>query len=360
MYFDILMPALLFSVTLVAIFLGKRAEAKVQSTLEERTFGNKETALFIVMIVAAVSVVTFIPNMAILAFFLFSYVSLLFTVSYTYSDMRPKRAILYCGLFIAASALAAIASLLGVVPPDVQPYALTAFTCLAACSLGVLVHIQRRSRPTHKWYVAALSPALFLLLFIFFNGTQLWFPYLLDVYGLLFAILIIIYLSPMFNWKILFAYAAAITVMDIILVWGPGHLMIQAANTLTSMNLPVLVWFPNVPPLFSSEGILILHGLGLGDLFFSGSLSFQTLKKFGTKTTVISLAAIAISFGLFELMLMNPELADILPIKALPATLPILLGWLPVIGARLLISRRQQPKPESAAPLAQQWTLPQN
>jgi hypothetical protein len=351
MEFDLLMPTLLFSVTLAAVFLGKRAEAKVQSTLENREFGTKDTALFVVMIVAAISVIAFIPEMAIMVVFLFSYASLLFTVSYTYSDMRAKRTVLYCGIFVVASILAAIASFLGVLPGDLVLYGIAAFTCLAACSLGILVYSQWRGSRKHRWYVAALSPVLFLLLFIFFSGTNLWFPYLLDVYGLLFAILIVVYLAPMFNWKIIFAYALAITVMDIVLVWGPGHLMVEAANALTSLNLPVLVWFPNIPLIFSPEGYLALHGLGLGDLFFSGILSFQTLKRFGTKTTVISLIAIAISFGLFELMLMNPALADVLPIKALPATLPILIGWLPVIGVRLLTNRKQRLKAESNPPL---------
>ena len=71
--------------------------------------------------------------------------------------------------------------------------------------------------------------------------------------------------------------------------------------------------------------------LGLGDFFFAGILASQTLKHFGKKTAITSLLTICISFGLFELILLNKSLSDALPVPALPATLPILLGWLPAL-----------------------------
>jgi hypothetical protein len=191
---------------------------------------------------------------------------------------------------------------------------------------------------------------MFLFLFVFFNQTSLWFPFLLDVYGILFAMLIVIYIAPMFNWKIIFIFAFALTILDIILVWGPAHLMVQVATTLSGLNLPVLVWFPNFPPMFSFEGYLMFHGLGLGDLFFSGVLSYQTLKKFGKPTAIISLIAAAISFGCYELLLMNDSLAELLPVAALPATLPILTGWMIVIGIRMLMERGRTPKAEPPTP----------
>jgi hypothetical protein len=85
------------------------------------------------------------------------------------------------------------------------------------------------------------------------------------------------------------------------------------------------------------------------------------MRKFGVKTTVVSLIAIAISFGLNELMLMNPDLAMLLPVAALPATLPIFVGWLPVIGVKTLIDRRNAPKqkplPEPAQPTEPSSTI---
>jgi hypothetical protein len=345
MQFDILMPLFLFSIPLLATFLGKRAEGKLKSTIEEKEFGNKDTALFMTMIIVALGVIIFVPSQTILVLFLFSYASLLFTVSYAYSDMQPKSMLLYCGIFMIAGALAAIAGLSGVLPSEFQIYGLVAFAGFTVAGVATLLYALQKGDSKKKWYIAALSPALFLLLFIFYNQTNLWFPFLLDLYGAIFAILIVVYLAPMFNWKIIFIYAIAITAMDIVLVWGPGHLMVQAANALTNLNLPVLVWLPNIPPLYSTEGYLLLHGLGLGDLFFSGVLSFQTLKKFGTKTTIISMVAIAVSFGLYEMLLMNPELSKLLPVAALPATLPILTGWLPIIGIKTWLNRNQ-PKPQ--------------
>jgi hypothetical protein len=260
---------------------------------------------------------------------------------------------LYCGTFIIASILAAVAGLSGVMPADLRIYGTLAFAALAACSLFVLLYAQGKVDAKQKWYLAGLSPALFVLLFAFYNKTHLWFPYLLDVYAVLFAMLIIIYLAPMFNWKIMLAFAIGITALDIFAVWGPSNVMYQAASTLTNLKLPVLAWLPNIPLIHTDNGIW-LNGLGLGDLFFTGVLSFQTLRKFGQKTTVLSMIGIAVSFGLFELIIINPgsAISRLLPVQALPATLPILIGWLPVVVVRMLTDRTK-PKPEPQAPLIQ-------
>ena len=91
MNFDVLMPSILFAVTVVALFLESKAERKLKSTVEEREFKNRDVLLLILVIGIGVSVVVFVPQMAILAIFLFSYSSLLFTVSYAFSDMKTKR-----------------------------------------------------------------------------------------------------------------------------------------------------------------------------------------------------------------------------------------------------------------------------
>ena len=85
--------------------------------------------------------------------------------------------------------------------------------------------------------------------------------------------------------------------------------------------------------------------LGLGDFFFAGILGTQTWKKFGKKTAVLSLLTICISFALFELILLNPELRNVLPVSALPATLPIVLGWLPVVAVKIWNERKHKPAP---------------
>jgi hypothetical protein len=291
--------------------------------------------LMVGMIVVAVSIIVFIPSLAIMAVFLFSYSSLLFTVSYAFSDMKKRRMTLYCGVFVVASILAGAAGLLGVLPPDLKVLGTIAFAGLAFCAFSVWIYTQRSTGGKQKWYVAALSPALFLLLFFFFRETPIWFPYLLDVYGLIFAFLIVIYLSTLFKWKTVFYFAGFLTGMDIILVWVTGT-MVQAANAVSSLGLPVMVAFPTIP-FIKVEGDILFLRLGLGDFFFAGILATQTLKKFGKKTGILSVLTMSISFGIFELLLLNPS-----PFQALPATLPIILGWLPTIAVKMLIERKQK------------------
>ncbi len=345
MYFDILMPAILFMVTIAAMFLGKRTEAKLKATVEEREFKTRDSAILVGMIAVAVSVVMFVPSMAILAVFLLSYCSLLFTVTYVFSDINKKRMLIYCGVFIVASVLAGTVGFLGVLPENLRVIGTLAFASLASCAFFALLYALRSAETKHKWYFAALSPALFLLLFFFYNETSLWFPYLLDVYGILFALLIVLYLSTLFNWKTVFIFAGFITAMDIVLVWVTGT-MVQAANAVSGLGLPVLVAFPTIPLIVVEGGILLLR-LGLGDFFFAGILATQTLKKFGKKTAVVSALTMSVSFGLFELLLLNPSDFD-----ALPATLPIVLGWLPIVAVKMLLARKQKTPTNATSPSA--------
>ncbi len=355
MNFDVLMPSILFVVTLASMILSRKAEAKLKSSVEEREFKPRDTVLLIIVMAITISVVVFIPEMALLALFMFSYCSLLFMISYAFSDSRTTRIVFYCGSLFSASILAAVASYLGVVQTELRVWGALAFLLFAAYSLFVLMLIRNSKTSKHRWYVGALSPALFLLLFAFYGRTSIGFlisasvsltsfPYLLDVFGILFAMLIVLYLTNLFSWKTVFVFAAFITGMDIVLVWITGT-MVQAAEHIAGLGLPVLVAFPTIPIISSSSGIILLR-LGLGDFFFAGILGSQTLKKFGIRTAVISLITICISFGLFELLLLNPQLTKFLPVSALPATLPILIGWLPVIVIKILAeSRKKAAKP---------------
>jgi hypothetical protein len=352
MHFDILMPAILFVVTLAAMFIGRKAETRLKSTVQEREFKNRDTALLVAMIGVAVSIVVFIPSMALLGLFLFSYSSLLFTVSYVFSNLKAHRTTLYCVGFIVVSILAETAGFIGVMPVDLKFYGILAFTVFGILAFFALLYAQQQPAEKQKWYLAALPPALFLLLFTFFSSTFIWFPYLLDVYGIIFAMLIVIYLNSLFTWKTVFIFAAFLTGMDIVLVWLT-QTMVQAAEHISGLGLPVLVAFPTIPLISTTAGILILR-LGLGDFFFSGILASQTMKKYGKKTAIASLLTICTSFGLFELILLNPELTEALPVPALPATLPILLGWFPVVAIKMYAERRHKPKKESPASLAPQ------
>jgi len=333
MRFDILMPSILFVVTLVAMFLNKRVEAKLKATVDDREFGSRDVALLVVIIAVAVSVIVFVPQMAIMAVFLFSYSSLLFIVSYVFSDMRARRTELFCGGFVVASVLAGVIGFFGVFPSDLRVYGVVAFAALALSSFAVLMYTRQRADAKPRWYIAALPPVLFLLLFGFFNMTPVWNPFLLDVYGVLFAILIVLYLGTLFTWKTVFIFAGFLTALDIVLVWFTGT-MVTAAEHVSGLGLPVLVAFPTIP-FITANGSILLMRLGLGDFFFSGILATQTLKKFGKKTAVLSILTMGVSFGLFELLLLNPT-----EFNALPATLPIVLGWLPIIAWKLLSQRK--------------------
>ena len=329
MYFDILMPMILFLVTLIAVVIGTKSESKLKTIVEHRELKHRDILLIVTLIAFLVSIILFIPDTAIVSIFLFSYSVLLFTVSYAYSSMQLKRVMLYCGVFAIVSIIAAAGSLLVIQNAGLRIYGTTAFIILAFCAFFAFIYAKKKGYQKQKWYLAALSPVLFLLLFLFYSETAFWSPYLLDVYGVIFAMLIIIYLGSMFTWKTVMVFAGFLTCLDIVLVWGTGT-MVQSASALSGLKLPVVVEFPTVPWINTNDGIMLMH-LGLGDFFFAGILATQTWKKFGNKTAVISLIIMAFSFGLFEIILLNPSFYDAFPIKALPATLPILLGWLPVV-----------------------------
>ena len=226
MNFDILMPIILFFVTLAAMFLGRKTESKLKSTVEEREFKTRDTVLMVAMIAVAVSVVLFIPSVAVMALFLFSYSSLLFTVSYTFSDMKTRRMTLYCGAFIIASVIAGAAGFLGVLPANLRLWGTLAFAGLASIGFLVSIYVRNADKVKQRWYVGVLPPALFLLLFGFYGPTRIGFiisstvsltqfPYLLDVFGIIFAMLIVIYLNSLFTWKTVFIFAGFLT--------GYGH-----------------------------------------------------------------------------------------------------------------------------------------
>jgi hypothetical protein len=335
MQFDILFPVLLFGMTVLGMFLSKKAEPKLKTVVEEREFRNRDIALLIGMIAIAVSVIVFIPQMAIMAIFLFSYSTLLFTVSYAFSDMPKNKVMFFCAVNGLVALVAGILSFLGFSTVELRIFAIFAFSALTAVSFFISLYSWKGNEGKLRWYVAGLSPALFLLLFIFFNGTPVWYPFLLDAYGLIFAILIVLYLNSLFTWKTVIVFGVALTVMDIILVWVTGA-MVQTANAVSNLGLPVLVAFPTIPFIILQGGIAYLR-LGLGDFFFAGILATQTLKKFGKKIALLSVATMSVSFALFELLLLNPT-----NIGALPATLPILLGWTPVVGWKILQDKKRK------------------
>lgn len=330
--FDITMPAALFVVTLVAMLLDRRIADKLKTTFEERVFRARDAILFVVMIGVAVSVIVFVPQIAIILVFLFSYSTLLFTFSYIFSDMRKRIAQLFSLAFGFASLAAGIVALL-------DPFADSLMLCggLALCGLAgfafvALLFEQKKADSKVRWYLAVLPPALFILLYLVYKETVLWFPFLLNAYGVLFAVLIILYLGSLFSWRSALIFAGLLTIVDIILVLVT-QTMISAAKTVSELRLPVLISLPIIPLI--TEGGLRYISLGLGDFFFAGILAIQTFRKFGNKTAVLSTVTMSVSFAIFEVFLLNSTL------PGFPGTVMIICGWLPVVAWKILGERKQ-------------------
>ncbi|MEM2107662.1 MAG: hypothetical protein QXL10_00035 [Candidatus Bathyarchaeia archaeon] len=329
--FDIAMPAALFCVTLLALLLNKRVEGKLKTTFEEREFRIRDASLFVAMISVAISVILFVPQEAITIVFLFAYSALLFTFTYTFSNMPRRRAQLFCLAFgLTALAIGTVAILDSSTNSRLFTGGLSAYALAAFAFLAIAYEQQKKSFGA-RWYTAVLPPALFLLLYLFYRGTPLWVPYFFNIFAITFAILITLYLTSLFTWKIIFIFAGLLTLMDVILVFGTGT-MGQAAVTLLDLRLPIAVVLPRIP----IQGALHFSALGLGDFFFAGLLATQTSKKYDEKTARISALIMAISLGLTYVIQVYFK------IEFFPATLSIICGWLPVVIWKMATSRRKK------------------
>jgi len=352
---DVAMPIALFVVVAVAMFLNRKVEGKLMATVEEREFKTRDIILLVVFMAIVISVIAYSSIIApeqvfqnvFLIIFLGSYTMLLFTFSYVFSNLTKKRAQLISLGFALVGVIMGLLSLLGPLNDSLSIIRAGAFFGLAAFCFGTIVYEQKKPGSKARWYVAAQPPAVFVLLFLLFNvfyggALNLWNPLLMDVFGFTFAILIILYLSSLFTWKTVGLFAVLLTIMDIILVIVTP-VMVTTATTFTKIGLPVLVYLPNVPFVYSTTGALLSRGLGLGDFFFAGVLAVQTYKKFGKKTAIAAVVAEAIAFGIWEAFLrdilnyLNPIVGR--DIGGFPGTLMILSGWAPIIGWKVLSQR---------------------
>jgi len=320
MYFDFAMPFMLFFVIVVAMLWNGHVEGKLKGALEEREFSTKDSIMLVATISVTVSLIVFIPTLAIMLIFLFAYSMLLFIFTLVFSDFKKYRAKLFCITFLAVSLLAAISSLFDMTGNNMAYYGAAAFLCLSGFALVSLVHEDQRTSTGERPSLALMPPALFILLYVFFRNTTIWVPYLLDFYGIIFAILIILYLGSIFTWTTTLVFAGLLTIMDTILVLFTGT-MVSAATHVMQQKLPILV---SIPPLGNGGGILYMS-LGLGDFFFAGLIGIQTMKKFGKNFAFLSLIAIGVSFFIFETIMLNYR------ITAFPGTLMIICGWLPLV-----------------------------
>jgi len=287
MYFDIAMPLTLFVVTVVSMLVDQKTEPKLKENLQEKPMGVRDAALLVCLMAFMVYLIVFVRdiNYILMAFYLFAYSMLLFTFTYLFSKKR--------------------------------------------------------------WYLAILPPGLFILLYVVFGvllDDPLWTYYLSDIFGLIFAVLITIYLAGLFTWKTTAIFGVLITAMDITLVLVT-RTMVQAAKVALSLKLPVLVTLPLIPPVSN-----LRLSLGLGDFFFAGLLGIQTFKKYGERFAIMCGGAMTISFFIFEVALLNYWQI------AFPGTLMIISGWAPLVTWKWLTTRKSH-VPEPGTPVATEQTV---
>jgi len=113
-----------------------------------------------------------------------------------------------------------------------------------------------------KWYVAILAPAAFLTLYFLLKETAVWSLYLLNFFALVFAVLITIYLGKLFTWKATAAFAGLLTSMDIVQVLLTRH-MVTSYQKLSQLQLPIAIRIPTFPPIIVEGNLLFIGlGLG--------------------------------------------------------------------------------------------------
>jgi len=333
MYFDVAMPLTLFAVTVVSLFLNRKVERKLRSTFEEREFRIRDVILLVVSISVMVSLIVLIPQMFLMIMFLFSYSVLLFIFTYLFSDFGRMRAKTFVSLLLVASFTVATLSLINFGANGILAYGALALYSLFGLTFLVLLYEETRTHTGERWYLAVLPPTFFLCLYMFFRMTPLWFPYLLNLFGALFSILIVVYMSSLFTWKTFLFFTSVLTFVDVILVLFTGS-MVSAAQHVSSLRLPILMSMPTVPAILTRFGVLYVS-LGLGDFFFAGLIATQSQKRFGDHFAVLSIIAMSISFFLFEAFMLNYEW------RALPGTVMIVAGWIPLILWKKNVSRRR-------------------
>ncbi|UCC33386.1 MAG: hypothetical protein JSW53_06380 [Candidatus Bathyarchaeota archaeon] len=169
-----------------------------------------------------------------------------------------------------------------------------------------------------KWYLALLAPALFIALYFLW-----WNLILLNLFAVIFAISVSVYIGSLFTWKTTAIFVTLLTIMDVVQVLITGF-MVESGEKTLSLGLPVAIALPSFP---LQEYMMFL---GLGDIFLSGLLTIQNTQKYGKRWGIATIVAIGAVFLLLETILLNSEVA------AFPATVLVIAGWLTALGIRYL------------------------
>ena len=260
MIIDVLLPSALFLITVTVVFLYTKYEGKFRSFFGEKELRLRDVILLVATMGIMVTVLVFIPSIAIMVGFLYIYSMVLFLFTYL------------------------------VVP---------------------------------KYHLAILTPAIFVALYLLYNDTLWWNPYLLNLFAITFSILVSVYMGSLFSWKTTALFVALLTIMDVIQVFGTKF-MIATGKKMIQLRLPVVIILPTFP---SQIGLM---ALGLGDIFLAGLLSIQTTQKYGKRFGLVSMISIAVVFMMLEMILLNYR------VLFFPATVLVIAGWLIALGARQL------------------------
>jgi len=173
-----------------------------------------------------------------------------------------------------------------------------------------------------RWYISVLPPVAFLA-FYFFSWNLL----TLNIFSAIFAIAISLYLGNVFTWKTTSVFAGLLVIVDVIQVLGT-RFMVSAAEKIVSLQLPAMM----ILPTFPMSGLALI---GLGDLFLTGLLVIQSTRKYGRQ------------FGFYTCILISTvffivwNLALTFNFGFLPATAPIILGWLIALTPKVVSSRQK-------------------
>ena len=267
MYFDIMLPLIVSLVLAAIVFLYSRFETRLKSLFEEREFRIRDAILLVIVMGIMVTILALV------------------------TQFIPNQAILI--LFLAA-----------------YSFILFLFTYTAV----------------EKWYLALLPPISFVISYFFFWDIH--FPLFLNIFAILFAISISIYIGSLFSWKTVLVFAGLIAIMDIIQVFGTKH-MGEAASIFITLRLPVLLRVPTFP----LQGTILL---GLGDIFLGGLLAIQTMRKYGKRAGFLSSLSIGGAFFIFETMIFQFEELS----RIFPATLVVICGWLLSLGFYHVFKRK--------------------
>lgn len=256
MQFDVILPISLFIFLVTTIFVYQKILNKIRDLFEKVELGKYGVILFVLMLGGIITIVAFLPNVAVQILYLSS-----------------------------------------------LSYLLASFSYLVLKS----------------YYTAVFPPIVLILLYFLF-----WNNFVFNIFALIFACIIIIYVNNIFSWKSLLIFAILTTILDIFQVFGTGFMGKTAVKVL-ELKLPVIIFLPTFP----SSGFILL---GLGDIIFSGLLSIQMVMKKGSIAGIVTALTIAIALFFYEIFSFNTQYFTFFP-----ATIVIVLGWLVGLAISQLI-----------------------